>query len=707
VPTYNLVDYGGAGDGVTNNATAFATIGNLAKSDVGLVSVVMPSGTVKVNSNVTVGTQTTQFWSRGIANYELVGSGQGVTTLDTRSMSGMQFGGLGQTNSDAFSARLAEVLRGATSVTLVNAALASLFTEEQYALFAGFDLQGVFEHPTGFPSNNHHFFFRKLTDITGGALSFATAITEDLKATWPEQNDGNSGEIDAGGPATAYALGSSWDGVFEGRDFTILQSTQTYTKLRDVTWRRVTFGDAHGAIPSENETWRAIDCDGSACNMEVDKYVGEMILDGGRWKNVKLQSSSVDLLTVRNGFEATTDISGLPKRANIDDAIITTFAPGAYAYGRSLSANVRNSTISTYSRGGFLERGVASAVSPVTFDQCATMANGIIKIPNGLLVTGAADNGSGKVRLTVTNPRNPTTPTAAYATGQYARISSVGGIGGGLNGSNRQVTVVDDTHLDITAVTFSGTYTSGGRVGPEQPARWAVPGKVVLWDLGLSFTVLDVYQDANFTYVLTDWTGNSGAFPTTPINLQTLSLDSLSMENCTGCIEALDHSFPLAQGKPQFAYCKRTYNDATTLAIPQPLPRMIGRLVSVTIDVTTPYTNSGALQLNLSRFNNWTTRKANYSTHTFAPTINLRNSGTRIILPTDTDTNATALSGDTGMTVPEAIWFNGTTTNDGPTLSKNILAESAAGWPAFTIEILTEIPGVARFVAPLRLGLRA
>lgn len=70
-------------------------------------------------------------------------------------------------------------------------------------------------------------------------------------------------------------------------------------------------------------------------------------------------------------------------------------------------------------------------------------------------VTGAANNGSGAIRLTVGS-------TSAFVTGNVALIYSVGGV---PNASGRwPVTVVDGTHLDLQGSTFAGTYTAGGTV---------------------------------------------------------------------------------------------------------------------------------------------------------------------------------------------------------------------------------------------------
>ena len=76
--------------------------------------------------------------------------------------------------------------------------------------------------------------------------------------------------------------------------------------------------------------------------------------------------------------------------------------------------------------------------------------------PGAQTITGAANNGSGKVRLTVGS-------TAGWTTGDVKTISAVGGTTE-ANGT-WAITVVDGTHIDLLAVAYANAYTSGGVVG--------------------------------------------------------------------------------------------------------------------------------------------------------------------------------------------------------------------------------------------------
>lgn len=71
-------------------------------------------------------------------------------------------------------------------------------------------------------------------------------------------------------------------------------------------------------------------------------------------------------------------------------------------------------------------------------------------------ISGAANNGSGLIRLTVAS-------SAGWTTGDSKTISGVGGVTN-ANGTFL-ITVIDGTHIDLQSSTFAGVYTSGGIVG--------------------------------------------------------------------------------------------------------------------------------------------------------------------------------------------------------------------------------------------------
>lgn len=75
-----------------------------------------------------------------------------------------------------------------------------------------------------------------------------------------------------------------------------------------------------------------------------------------------------------------------------------------------------------------------------------------------ITISGAANNGSGLVRLTVSS-------TATLSTGQVVWIFSVGGT---TEANGRPtITVIDGTHVDLQGVSFVNAYTSGGILGSQ------------------------------------------------------------------------------------------------------------------------------------------------------------------------------------------------------------------------------------------------
>jgi len=71
-------------------------------------------------------------------------------------------------------------------------------------------------------------------------------------------------------------------------------------------------------------------------------------------------------------------------------------------------------------------------------------------------ITGAANNGSGLVRLTVSD-------TTGYSTGQIKTVSDV--LGTTEANGTWTITVVDGTHVDLQSSTFANVYVSGGTIG--------------------------------------------------------------------------------------------------------------------------------------------------------------------------------------------------------------------------------------------------
>jgi len=107
----------------------------------------------------------------------------------------------------------------------------------------------------------------------------------------------------------------------------------------------------------------------------------------------------------------------------------------------------------TYIRGNGRD-GVRLGKGYATLSGCTIVNNGRVRVDVGSkTVSGAANNGSGLIRIT-------TSSAHGYATGDKVTVSSVNGTTE-ANGS-WAITVISSTTFDLVGSTFSTTYTNGG-----------------------------------------------------------------------------------------------------------------------------------------------------------------------------------------------------------------------------------------------------
>ncbi|MBK3665339.1 hypothetical protein JJE66_29420 [Bradyrhizobium diazoefficiens] len=661
-----MKDFHAICDGKTDAAPAFAAFNKWAVTQTALVQLTIPSGSVCAFT-----TNAGLWWAKGIKNLLVVGYGATITN-NGASNPAFFLGGRGQIADNLHSARLATVAAGSSKVQLLTPKQASAFTVGSYALITGFDLQGIWQAPYGYPSNPHWFEYVKVTsvDASAGTVTFAAPLKNTYKSTWPNYNSGSQFEVDAGGPATLYALDPSWDTQVEYRGLTISQEKfQTYAVGRSVTYRDVKFTGYNCGVPTQNYLWQAINTDMSTCNMEVDKLITSMVLNGVTINQLKFQSSSTDLVTISSSI-IKTQMTGTPKKAVISDTKIADFRPGAFAYGRTDEVICTNCVISSFSPAGVFESGFGSNPVQISY----AMSNGVITFPNGTAVLGATNNGVGKVRLTVVS-------TAGFASNDRVNVSSIGGTYE-ANGGNKLILVIDSTHIDLPEVSFVNAYRSGGVIGLYAP-RWAVPGTNLLWvgahGTGPIFKVLDVTQDQNFTYIKTDFPGSFPAYAGAKLAIRVHPAPKFTCSNCSGSTDALDLSNAPA-GAPLYSYSKRTYS-ALTGTTPAPRVPLWGPLKSAKFNVTTPYSGTGSLQFQLSQFNNWPMMSSQTTIANFGPGINMAVAGERTV----------TLTGVTGMQSLDKIGVApnpGTLlgpSNSGPTFSA--ATQSSA---QITVELMTD-----------------
>lgn len=214
-------------------------------------------------------------------------------------------------------------------------------------------------------------------------------------------------------------------------------------------------------------------------------------------------------------------------------------------------------------------------------------------------------------------------------------------------------------------ITFANTSVAGA--GP--PQRVFVPGGNVFWTAsgylttGL-FRSQTLTQDPTFTHVQTN---EAGTFPTIGTNIPQLRTHPAPQWTCDACTGAVaivatniqNGATPLA---PLAEYAFRSFAPTSSPGTQGDL-RARGNIVSLTIDVTTASTHTGAITLNTtSQFNNLTTvRQSTWTNFSWGPQINLKQVGTRVITPSGVTCNGvaapTGCAGDSlGTALPEAVW---------------------------------------------------
>ncbi len=333
----------------TDDAPKFMAFNRWARANQGTGQVVLtiPNGAkCWFGSPVWSSIRIANAWAAGINNLIVEGAG---ATISSVGGAGFSLGGRGVcqagiASAGGCSARIETASAGATQITLTSSSLAaghiSRFPVGKWLMLGGLDTQGLWKAPYGFPPNQTFFEWRKVVavDLTG-VITLDRPLGNTYLSTWPNYNQGNNFEADNGGPATIWAVDDSWNTTVEYRGLTIDQDGQTYSGGRKVTYRGVTFGGGHGGIPSQNESWSAINTSFANVNLEVDKLIGTMTMDGVTIKQIMFQSSSTDLFIMRNST-VTNRLDGGGKRTEITDSKLNNFGPGIWAYGGTNGATI-------------------------------------------------------------------------------------------------------------------------------------------------------------------------------------------------------------------------------------------------------------------------------------------------------------------------------------------------------------------------------
>jgi hypothetical protein len=376
-----------------DDGAAFRAFNTWARANQGAsltVVLTVPAGAVCYfgTSGSIAGTTLLNAWAAGIRRLIVEGSGATITSAGG---AGFSLGGQGIIQAgiaaaNGASARIQSVSAGATQVTMTAASLAagyiSRFPNGKWIMLGGLDIQNLWNAPYGYPPNLHFFEWRQITAVNAGTgtITLDRPLVNSYLDTWPLYNSGDNFEADSGGPATIYALNDTWSTTVEYRGLTISQDGQTYAGGRFVTYRDVTFTGAHGGIPTQNETWTAINVNAPSENMEFDKLIGQVTIDNMTIEQIKIQSSSVDNLTMTNST-VIGNLTGSPKNMSITDSTIANLSVGAYNYGVTPGqVTCTRCDVGTFGYpGGLNQNGTTSDYS---------MSGGVIQYPNTSVTGG-------------------------------------------------------------------------------------------------------------------------------------------------------------------------------------------------------------------------------------------------------------------------------------------------------------------------------
>ena len=242
----------------------------------------------------------------------------------------LQFGAKGLWNDNLHDGRIQSVSAGATSVTLSNAALYTLFTTNgNLAMISGVDCQGF-----GYPPGPVIFQYVHITGATsGGVISFAEPLQSSYEAGWPNFYAGDASHIDAGGPATIYALPPNFNTWGTFQNMTISNGTQSYCDgYGPITFANGSFAGGNGVIASQNNQMIRLNWDkGPGYSEELDKCEGSLTESNCYGVGIITQSQSVNNMTLV-GCIYTNNV-GVTGNVFITNCSISNLTVGASSYG--------------------------------------------------------------------------------------------------------------------------------------------------------------------------------------------------------------------------------------------------------------------------------------------------------------------------------------------------------------------------------------
>ncbi len=513
----------------------------------------------------------------------------------------------GLSSGSGCSARLQTANSGATTVTLTSASLSagyvSRFAIGDWVMFGGIDTQGEWQYSCGFPMNQHYFEWRQITNINvgTGAITIDRPLTNTYLDTWPSYNSGNP-------PGPGTCGGEQAD---NGGPATIWKVGFAGAEWSNVAeFRGLTFDNGSGQIYAQmrNVTYRNVTFTGPQGAIPTQNETWACY--NCTWTDGAAEVE-VDKLIGTIIFDNSTLYRMDFQSSSINSLIMNNSTISGALYGTPKSSTITDSTFGILRIGAYAY-GVSTGSIVCTRCNVTTYEQGGI----------AQDS------------RNPSSWTMS------------GGV-----------------------ITFANSTVAGA--GPI--SRIMVPGANVRfqtnnypfgWNIGPTFQVLSITQDATNTYVQTSLAGSQPTISNFPaatyVMFLSQSVPSFTCIDCTGDPTMLVQDStrgapanlpPQSWGKYDFAPTSHGDNFGWN---------MWGALTSISINVTQAFTGSGDGELRLSEFNNiFLVDRTDYSSVTYGPTINTKVAGERIVTPSGVTCNGSpgACSGDTNLTWPTNGWL--------------------------------------------------
>lgn len=589
----------------------------------------------------------------GQARVRILGAGTSSEFSDGGTGGGWFLGSIGEDFTGMSQTKTASAVKGATSVTLsacpgggCTAAL-NLFTVGQWARMSGIDMQG----PGGNPSNPAFWDYVLVSGKTANDVQFTTTpLRHDYKSTWPSYDASGY----AGGPATLYALDASWPLTLEVNQVKLTLSMISQgegLKGKSITIKNSDLSGSYSAsceVPSENMLFQVINTPMTGCHYEIDKIIDTMILQNvSSIATPDFTSASVKQ-AIFSEIDATTAMGGSGINTVIANSTIASLQLGPHGFGSPYGQ--------TYVLGSVITAFAPSGPTQSDVNARGVWSGGTLTVPPNIAISSAANNGSGAIRLTVSN-------TAGWTTNI---------VGDGPNGPCQgtfPVTVIDTTHMDLQGSTFTATCTG---VFGSLPLNWATPGANVYWAGASNFPtagpvlqVADLSVGANNSTVVSfnqNGSAYAGAFPTIPLpgsgyaSAHVHPVPQYFGSGNTGVLDTVTLNPPAsAQGLPLGSY----YNDVITHANGNPAsantPYIFGQMTETDWLITAAC--GGASTFEFVPTNSIQTLGSSSTSGSWSPTADATTTSTtaRQMFPT---TTAGGQSGDS-LTAPGAnTWLN-------------------------------------------------